>query len=102
MTSEGYNITPEITSLVVVVDMPDRVLSGKDLVSGAAAYTVTFSPAYKSLEGIAIVPQNMATGDFYAITSKSASGFTVTFKNSAGTNISRTFDYVARGYGKVV
>ena len=102
MTSEGYNITPEITSLVVVVDMPDRILSGKDLVSGAAAYTVTFSPAYKSLEGVAIVAQNMATGDYYAITSKSASGFTVTFKNAAGTNISRTFDYVARGYGKVV
>lgn len=102
LTSESYNVTPEITSLVVVVDMPDRILSGKDLVSGAAAYAVTFNPAYKSLEGISIVPQNMATGDYYAITSKSASGFTVTFKNSAGTNISRTFDYVARGYGRVV
>ena len=102
LTSESYNVTPEITSLVVVVDMPDRILSGKDLVSGAAAYTVTFNPVYKSLEGISIVPQNMATGDYYAITSKSASGFTVTFKNSAGTDISRTFDYVARGYGRVV
>jgi len=34
------------------------------------------------------------------ISGKSRSGFTVQFKNSAGTGVSRTYDWVARGYGR--
>ena len=41
------------------------------------------------------------TGDFYELTSKSATGFTIKFKNSSGTVVSRDFDYVAKGYGYV-
>jgi hypothetical protein len=41
----------------------------------------------------------MATGDFYAITSKTKTGFTITFFNSSGSAQNRTFDYVAKGFG---
>jgi hypothetical protein len=41
----------------------------------------------------------MATGDFFTITNKSKTGFTVTFFNSSNTIISRTFDFQAIGYG---
>jgi len=102
LTSLNGNASPSITNLSVSVDMPDRVISGEDIVSGAGTYTVTFSPAYKSLDGIGISAQNMASGDYYSISSKSTTGFQIVFRNSAGTAVSRTFDYVARGYGKVV
>ena len=41
--------------------------------------------------------QDMASGDKYAITNKSITGFDIAFQNSSGTGISRTFDYVAKG-----
>jgi hypothetical protein len=40
----------------------------------------------------------MATGDYFLLTSKSTTGFSVAFKNSSGTGISKTFDYIAKGY----
>ena len=47
-----------------------------------------------------VTPQNMATGDFYEITSITGSGFNIKFKNSSGTVISRNFSFSAVGYGK--
>jgi len=102
LTSLYGGSTPSITDLAVSVDMPDRVISGSDLVSGAGSYVVTFAQAFKGLSGIGIAAQNMVSGDFYAITSKSTTGFTIVFRNSASVAVSRTFDYVAKGYGKVI
>ena len=39
----------------------------------------------------------MASGDKYAISSKSKTGFNIAFQNSSGSGVSRTFDYVAKG-----
>ena len=49
-----------------------------------------------------IAAQDLATGDFFTITSKSATGFTIEFFNSGGSTISRTFDYVAIGQGRAI
>jgi hypothetical protein len=51
-----------------------------------------------STPAIGVSAQGLATGDFYEITSKSTNGFDITFKNSGGTAISKTFDYIAKGY----
>lgn len=101
LTSQSGDSSPTVSALSVSVDMPDRVTAGNDLASGAGAYSVTFSPAFKVTPAIGISAQNLQQGDFYEITSKSASGFTITFKNSGGTAVSRTFDYVAKGYGEL-
>ena len=101
LTSGDSQASPVVSALTVTVDMPDRVLSGDDISSGAASHAVTFSPAFKEAPAIGIAAQNLATGDFYEITNKSASGFTIVFKNSGGTAVDRTFDYVAKGYGRV-
>lgn len=82
--------------------MPDRVIAEADISSGTSAKSITFSPAFKALDGIGIAASNMASGDYYQVTSKSATGFTITFYNSSDTIIDRTFDYVARGYGEVI
>lgn len=100
MTTTDTQATPVVSGVSVSVDMVDRVESGNDISSGAGSYAVTFSPAFKATPAIGIAAGNLQTGDYYEITSKSASGFTITFKNSSGTAVDRTFDYVAKGYGR--
>ena len=41
----------------------------------------------------------MATGDFFTVTSKTRTGFTVEFFNSSGSTVDRTFDFQANGIG---
>jgi predicted phage tail protein len=93
------NIEPRISSLSVTIDMPDRVDGGDDIDSTASGITITYSPAFKSNPAVGIVAQGLATGDYYEVTSKSRTGFTIIFKNAAGTGVARTFDYVAKGWG---
>ena len=104
LTSTDKEASPIIKSLSINVDMPDRVIGGDDLISGTSAggYSVTFSPAFRVAPAIGIMAQNLQQGDFYEIPTKSASGFTIRFKNSGGTVVSRQFDYVAKGYGELV
>lgn len=101
LTSGDGEATPVVTALSVTVDMPDRSIAEADIASGTAAKAITFSPAFKELQGVGIAAQNLASGDYYQITSKSATGFTITFYNSSNTIIDRTFDYVAKGYGEI-
>ncbi len=49
---------------------------------------------------IGIAAFNMATGDYYTLTSGSATGFAISFYNSGGTRVVRNFDLTATGYGK--
>lgn len=104
LTSSDETATPVLKVLTINVDMPDRVTGDNDLVSGTGAggYSVTFTPSFKVSPSIGIMAQDLAQGDFYEIPTKSASGFTIRFKNSSGTVVSRTFDYVAKGYGELV
>lgn len=88
----------QVDALSVTVDMPDRVESGDDIASGAGTYTVTYSRPFVGNPAVGITAQNMATGDYHVVSAKSENGFSVTFRNAAGTAISRTFDYTARGY----
>jgi hypothetical protein len=91
--------TPVISALSVTIDMPDRIFSGNDIVSGTGTYSVTFAlPFYSSNFALGITAQGMNTGDFFTISSKSVTGFNVAFKNSSGTGISKTFDYMAKGF----
>jgi len=103
MTSQKGTATQQVSSLSVTVDMPDRVVAEADVVSGTSTSgkAITFSPAFKSLQGVGISAQNLASGDFYAITNKSETGFTIEFFNSSSATVSRTFDYVARGFGEI-
>ncbi len=43
---------------------------------------------------------NLASGDFFEISSISSTGFTVHFKNSSNASVDRNFTYQAVGFGK--
>ena len=103
LTSDDPQASPTVEVLQVTVDMPDRVTSGDDITSGTAAggKVVNFVPAFKAVPALGIAAQNLTSGDYYEIVSKTATGFTIRFKNSGGTVVDRTFDYVAKGYGEL-
>ena len=99
MTSSDLASTPVVSALSVTIDMPDRIFSGNDIVSGTGTYSVTFTnPFYSSNYAVGITAQGLNTGDFFTISSKTVNGFNVAFKNSAGSGVSKTFDYLAKGY----
>jgi len=85
--------------LAITVDVPDRV-EGDNLVSvGTSGLAITFAAPFYSTPAIAITADSMATGDYYTLSGKSASGFFVQFFNSGGTPIAKTMDWIAKGFG---
>jgi hypothetical protein len=80
--------------------MPDRILAGNDVVSATSGTSITFRPAFRGTPAITITPADLVSGEYFTITAKSRTGFTVQFKNNAGAGISRTFDWTARGHGR--
>ena len=99
MTSDNGTATPIVTAVGVVLQLESFTVSENDVVSGTGTKSVTYAKAFNLLNSIAITlsVQDMASGDKYAISNKSKTGFDIAFQNSSGTGISRTFDYVAKG-----
>jgi len=103
MTTTDTSATPAVSKLSVTIDMPDRVVGQNDLATSAASYNVTFPDgAFKEVPALGIGAQDLQTGDYYEITSKTPAGFVIVFKNSGGTAVARSFDYTARGWGRVI
>ncbi len=88
-----------VSGISISVDMEKRIDSAGDIVSGTGTKAVTFANGFYATPAIGIAAQNMATGDTFTISSKSATGFSIAFTNSSGSGINRTFDYLAQGYG---
>lgn len=102
LSTTDTQATPVVSFLRVELFMGERTESGDDLVSGAGAKVVTFSRAFNQVPALGIGAQDLQTGDYYVLSSKSRTGFTITFYDSTDTAVSRTFDYVAKGYGREV
>jgi len=88
-----------VSGISVTVNMEKRIESENDVVSGTSTKVITFGKPFFATPAIGISAENMASGDFYTISSKSKTGFSIAFTNSSSSGISRTFDYVAQGYG---
>ena len=99
LTSDDNNARPEVSKMQVKLVLEKRLESDEDVASGAGAKAITYSNALYASPAVGVAAQNMATGDYYAITSKTKTGFTITFYNSSASAQNRTFDYVAKGYG---
>lgn len=99
MKSKNEIVTPVVSSLSVTVDMIDRIFSGNDIVSGAATKTVTFSQPFKTTNyAVGITMEDAESSDYFIVENKTVNGFNVTFKNSSDVAISRTFDFIAKGF----
>lgn len=92
-------VTPIVEQLEITVDMPDRTIAGNDLVVPIEGRRVEFIPAFKGFAGLAIVEQDLDTGDYPVVTNKNTTGFDIIFRNSSGAAVERTIDFVAKGHG---
>lgn len=82
------------------IDMPDLVKSGSGATGTGADTSVSFGvdPRYYSTPKVGVTLSNMATGDYFALSSESSTGFTLNAYNSGGSRVARNFQYVAQGY----
>ena len=98
MTSNNGSASPVVTELKVTLDMEDRIESGNNIVSGTGTKSVTFTQSYVTVPALGFAVQNMASGDTYTLSNKTVAGFNVAFTNSGGSGVSRTFDFIAKGF----
>jgi len=98
LTSANNSATPVVTEVKVTLDMEDRIESGNNIVSGTGTKSVTYTQSFVTVPALGFAVQNMASGDTYTLTSKTAAGFNVAFTNSGGSGVSRTFDFIAKGF----
>ena len=99
LISRDQASTPVVSEVTVTVDMIDRIFSGNDIVSGSGTKSITFTNPFKTVNyAVGITGQGMATGDYFLVESKTINGFNVTFKNSSNTAVSKTFDFIAKGF----
>lgn len=98
VTSTDYGYL--IDKMIITIDVPDVFDSVKDftIVSGDMPKAITFSKTFLIIPAIAIGIQGAATGDYYTITNKSVTGFTIEVFNDADAHINAVIDWISRGY----
>lgn len=89
-----------LTELGALVELQQRTEMSSLVTSTTSAYTATFVNAFYDVPAVGITPLNMATGDYFSLTSVAATGFQVAFFNSGGSPVSRQFTYIAVGHGR--
>ena len=99
ITSDDKKVRAKVHTLQYQINFEKRTESGEDIVASASGQAITFTNAFYATPSIGISAQGLATGDYYQITSKSKTGFTIRFYNSSNVGISKTFDYQVVGYG---
>ena len=99
LTSEANDQTPIVDELGYTMQLESRTESSAVIASGAGAKAVTFTNAFYETPNVGITAFDLDSGDYYRVTSRSRTGFTVTFYNSSNTAVDRDFQYQAVGYG---
>lgn len=99
-TSEQISQNTIIHQLGAITELQQRIERSTTLSSGAGTYTVTFANAFYDLPAVNICPLNMASGDYFTLSSVASTGFQVAFFNSGGTPVSRQFTHTSVGHGR--
>jgi hypothetical protein len=89
-----------INQVGAIVELQQRIERSAALTSGAGTYTATFANAFYDVPAVNIAPLNMATGDYFTLSSVTSTGFQVGFFNSGGTPVSRQFTHTSVGHGR--
>ena len=101
MTSGGDNTAQiAITNLKVESNMPVRTINGNATTSSSNDYQVTFDNKFAAIPAIGITFSASSSGDYYNVSSTTATGFNVSIYNSSNQRQARAFNWTATGYGK--
>jgi hypothetical protein len=92
-----------IYELGVDIEFQQRTESAGPFAAAAATNSISFTNFFIASPTIGITAYNMATGDYFVVSSVTLGGFDIIFRNAAGTVISgRNFTYTAVGFGRQV
>ena len=89
-----------IQNLQVTSNMPRRTINGSATSSATSDYTITFTNKFAATPVIGITFSATNSGDYYNISSTTATQFSVSIFNSSDTRQARAFTWTATGYGK--
>ena len=89
-----------IQQLVVTSNMPYRTITDTVTTSSSGDVAVTFANKFAATPQIGIGFTTQASGDYYVVSSSSATGFSVSVYNSSDVRQARTIRWTATGYGK--
>jgi hypothetical protein len=93
-----------VEELGAEMELQQRIEQSGTLSALASTYAVAFAERFYAVPSVGVTGYNMATGDYWVIdpASLTRSGFSITFKNSAGAAVARQFSYTAIGFGREV
>lgn len=98
--TQAVNVALVMLELGATAELQQRTETGSD--SGSSSYTMTFTDPFYQAPDVAISASNMATGDYYTVSSVTRTGFMVDFKDSTNAGVNRSFVYTAIGYGREI
>jgi hypothetical protein len=91
-----------IDELGAELELQQRIEQSATLTSSTTTYVATFAKPFYQAPAMGLTAFNMGTGDYFAISDVTRTGFQVVFRNSGGAAVSRQFTYTAIGYGKEI
>lgn len=104
LLSYKADVSPRVFDANIRADMPDRLESFDNLAANnTTGYIVTYSPSFKgpnTTPNVQISLEDAESGDYWSFTSKTLDGFQIKFYDKTDTQVARTFDAVAKGFGR--
>lgn len=105
LSTSDVNYRPRVKELTVYIDMPDRRENDDNVLieDAEAGKTITYSGAFKNNPSVNITIQDGAVDDRLEFVEKNTAGFTIrVFNATVNGYVSRTFDWLASGYGRIL
>ena len=100
LNTADLSVIPYITSMIVRIDVPDRVLHFQDVAIPIAGATLNFTPNFVGVQTVQVTLQSAISGDKFTVTGKNNSNVTVKVFDSAGAAKAGLVDVDVFGYGE--
>lgn len=100
-TSSDAAVNIVIDELGAELRLQQRAATGSGI-TGASASGVVYENRFYEPPNVGITAFNMSTGDYPLVSNVTRSGFTLEFRNSAGSSVGRQFTYQAIGFGREI
>lgn len=93
-------VRPAVQRAEFQIDMPDRIEEENGVAVGTGGYSIVYDPPFKVKPSLVANPIGGAAGTYVDITSESRTGVTLHVKDSGGSNITGTVNWLSKGYGR--
>lgn len=103
--TNSEHITPQVSIAQVTVDMPDRYETGEDIqiTDANTGVAIQYENPFWNNPAVNITLQDAAIDDKIEYVEKNNQGFTIkVFNGTLNSYVTRSFDYLAAGYGKAL